>query len=94
MTARPAEVRVAAALGWLCLVDDPVPDDLRAVLDEIVTDELGRLMAQVPWMRPVDDYSRGAGPTHTLNQMFHPVQHPTGPDPRGDPEGFADDPPF
>ncbi|WP_331772985.1 hypothetical protein OG948_57115 (plasmid) [Embleya sp. NBC_00888] len=27
--ARPAEVRVSAALGWLCLVDDPAPDTLR-----------------------------------------------------------------
>lgn len=26
---QPADVRVPAALAWLCLVDDPVPDELR-----------------------------------------------------------------
>jgi hypothetical protein len=91
--ARPAGVRVAAALGWLCLVEGPVPEDLRAVLDELFTLELGRLLAEAPWIRQVDhDY--GAGLTHTLNHMFDPVQRPTFPDPRGEPEGYADDPPF
>jgi hypothetical protein len=32
--ARPPEVRVSAALGWLCLTDMPIPDALCAVLDE------------------------------------------------------------
>ncbi|WP_331769173.1 hypothetical protein OG948_35840 (plasmid) [Embleya sp. NBC_00888] len=91
--ARPPEVRVAAALGWLCLVDDPAPEDLRAVLDELVTDELGLLMAQVPWLQQVDPYF-GAGLAHTLNQMFDPVQRPAFPDSWGGPKGFADDPPF
>ncbi|GCD97803.1 HEAT repeat domain-containing protein [Embleya hyalina] len=90
---RPAEVRVAAALGWLCLVDDPPPEDLRAVLDDTVTDELGRLMAEVPWLRQVDPYF-GAGLAHTLNQMFDLVEPPTFPDLWGGPKGFADDPPF
>ncbi|MYS81106.1 HEAT repeat domain-containing protein [Embleya scabrispora] len=91
--ARSPEVRVAAALGWLCLVDDPAPEDLRAVLDELVTHELGLLMAEVPWIRQVDHYF-GAGLTHTLNHMFDPVQRPAFPDTWGEPEGFADDPPF
>ncbi|WP_331769410.1 hypothetical protein OG948_37185 (plasmid) [Embleya sp. NBC_00888] len=34
---RPAEVRVSAALAWSCLVEDPVPDALRAVPEETVT---------------------------------------------------------
>ncbi|MFD8784991.1 HEAT repeat domain-containing protein [Kitasatospora sp. NPDC059599] len=29
--ARPPEIRVSAALGWLCLTDDPVPDTLRTM---------------------------------------------------------------
>ncbi|WP_406277457.1 hypothetical protein [Embleya sp. NBC_00896] len=92
--ARPPEVRVGAALGWLCLVEDPVPDDLRAVLDDTVTHELGLLMAEAPWIRQVD-YD-GAGLTHTLNRMFDPGAHqpPTCDDPWADAEGFGDDPPF
>ncbi|WP_331772956.1 hypothetical protein OG948_56930 (plasmid) [Embleya sp. NBC_00888] len=50
---RPAEVRVSAALAWLCLVDDPIPDELREVLDATVTDELARVMAPVPWMHMI-----------------------------------------
>ncbi|WP_331733526.1 hypothetical protein OG948_59785 (plasmid) [Embleya sp. NBC_00888] len=90
--ARPAEVRVAAALGWLCLVDDPAPEDLNAVLDELVTHELGRLMAEVPWLQQVDHYS-GAGLTLTLKHMFDPAPRPTFPGTWGKPEGFAGDPP-
>ncbi|MYS87725.1 hypothetical protein [Embleya scabrispora] len=44
----PAEVRVGAALGRLCLVDDPVPDALRAVIEESVTPELHRPLSPSP----------------------------------------------
>ncbi|MFI6582750.1 hypothetical protein [Embleya sp. NPDC050493] len=90
--ARPPKVRVAAALGWLRLVDDPPPEDLRHVLDEIVTNELGVLMAEVPWIRQVDDLS-GTGLTRTLNDMLHPNPRPTVPTFRDTwraPEDFAD----
>ncbi|MFF7249796.1 hypothetical protein ACFZBU_38530 [Embleya sp. NPDC008237] len=92
---RTAEVRVSAALGWLCLVDDPAPDALRAVLDACVTDELGRSMASMPWMTQVDH--DGDGLTHTLHRMFDPDsrRRPAGADdPWAAPEGCADDPPF
>ena len=65
---RPAEVRVGAALAWSCLVDDPIPQELRTVLDDIVTDDLVRLMAEVPWLGMVDDH--GAGLTRCVAQMF------------------------
>ncbi|OPC76744.1 hypothetical protein B4N89_45510 [Embleya scabrispora] len=86
--ARPPEVRVAAALGWLCLVDDSAPEDLRAVLDELVTPELGRLMAEVPWLRQVDSHS-GAGLTLTLKHMFDPAPRPTFPGTWGKPGRFV-----
>ncbi|MFI1585308.1 hypothetical protein [Embleya sp. NPDC020630] len=91
---RPAEVRVAAALGWLCLVDDPPPAELRAVLDDLVTPELGRLMAEVPWIGQVDHY-RGAGLTRTLEHMLGPARRRTAfPDSWGGTGWFVDEPPF
>ncbi|MYW06710.1 hypothetical protein [Streptomyces sp. SID3343] len=78
--ARPAEVRVGAALGWLCQVDDPVPDTLRTTIEESVTPELCRLLSPSPWMRQVDD--RGAeGLPHTLWQMLDPDTWPGPPEP-------------
>ncbi|MGW1996082.1 hypothetical protein [Embleya sp. NPDC001921] len=67
----PAEVRVGAALGWLCLVDDAVPDALRAVIEESVTPELHRLLSPSPWMRQVEDTGVD-GLSHTLGQMLDP----------------------
>ncbi|GGZ05690.1 hypothetical protein [Streptomyces avidinii] len=67
--AQPADVRVAAALAWLCLVDDPVPDDLRTVLDALATaaDPAGAL-GGVPWIAHVDD---AQGLARTLDQMLN-----------------------
>jgi hypothetical protein len=67
---QPAEVRVSAALAWLCLTDGPVPDELRAVLDNTVTDDLAALTAPLPWMRHVVD--RGDALRRCLDQMFNP----------------------
>jgi hypothetical protein len=33
------EVRLATAIGWLCLTDEPAPADLRAAVDDLATDE-------------------------------------------------------
>ncbi|WP_331769372.1 hypothetical protein OG948_36960 (plasmid) [Embleya sp. NBC_00888] len=71
----PAEVRVSAALGWLCLVDDPVPDALRAVIEESVTPELRELLSPSPWMRQVEDTGVD-GLSHTLWQMLDPDTWP------------------
>ncbi|MEV4251546.1 HEAT repeat domain-containing protein [Spirillospora sp. NPDC049652] len=51
---RPVDWRVSAAIAWLCLVDDPVPDDLRALLTMQITDELAEQLGGVPWMEGVD----------------------------------------
>ncbi|KUN25072.1 hypothetical protein AQJ23_17005 [Streptomyces antibioticus] len=62
-----ADVRVSAALAWLCLVDDPVPDEVRTTLDTLVTDDLARMLDNVPWPTHVDDEQ---GFARTLDQML------------------------
>jgi hypothetical protein len=44
------EARLAAALGWLCLTDEPAPEGLRAVADDLATDERAHAMDDLPWM--------------------------------------------
>ncbi|MGW4692912.1 hypothetical protein ACWEO1_11080 [Kitasatospora cineracea] len=52
---RPADVRVPAAMARLCLDDGPVPDELRAVLDALVDDDLARVLDGLPWFGHVND---------------------------------------
>ncbi|WP_404962452.1 hypothetical protein [Streptomyces sp. 147326] len=77
---RPPEVRVSAALGWMCLTDLPVPDDLRALLDDLATEETARLMAPLPWMRAVED-TAGNGLQRCLRTMLDPGAPDTEEDP-------------
>ncbi|MFD7447457.1 HEAT repeat domain-containing protein [Kitasatospora sp. NPDC059827] len=70
--ARPPEVRVGAALAWLCLTDDPIPADLDAFLDTTVTDDLVELLAAVPWLDAVEDLDERNGLLVCLHQMRHP----------------------
>ncbi|MCX5214653.1 HEAT repeat domain-containing protein [Kitasatospora sp. NBC_00240] len=56
--ARPAEIRISAALAWLCLVDDPVPDDLNTLFDEAVTDDLVTLLDSIAWLYDADGLRR------------------------------------
>ncbi|MFK0258566.1 hypothetical protein [Streptomyces sp. NPDC090445] len=65
--AQPADVRVPAALAWLCLVNDPVPDDLRTALDALVTDDLAGILGGVPWIAHVDEN----GLARTVDQMLN-----------------------
>ncbi|GAA1794365.1 hypothetical protein GCM10009735_27990 [Actinomadura chokoriensis] len=67
---QPADIRVSAALSWLCLVDVPVPDDLRLLLTTTVDDELAGLLADVPWMRDID--WGGAGVRRCIYLMLNP----------------------
>ncbi|MFF2629488.1 hypothetical protein ACFVUN_27460 [Kitasatospora griseola] len=66
---RPAEVRVSAALAWLCLVDDPIPAELDTFFDEEATDRLAALLAPVPWFFDTD---REEGLRSVLVQMRNP----------------------
>ncbi|MYW06709.1 hypothetical protein [Streptomyces sp. SID3343] len=91
---------MGAAVGWLCLVEDLVPDDLRAVLDECVTPELDRVMVSVPWPglpRPGRVDRDGAGLPRILRQLPDPAPFRCSVadgGPWAEAEGCADDPPF
>ena len=44
------EVRLAAAIGWLCLTDEPAPDELHLTVSTLTTDACARAMDALPWM--------------------------------------------
>ncbi len=71
--AEASEARLAAAIGWLCLSEEPAPDDLRAAVDELATDERARAMGALPWM--ADARTSGeTGLRHCVRVMLHPEQ--------------------
>ncbi|MEJ8646094.1 hypothetical protein WKI68_42410 [Streptomyces sp. MS1.HAVA.3] len=67
------EVRVAAAIGWLCLTDEPAPDDLRATVDDLATDERAHAMDDLPWMA-IASGSDETGLQRCVRKMLHPEQ--------------------
>ncbi|MEU5383651.1 hypothetical protein [Kitasatospora cineracea] len=69
--ARPADVRVPAAMARLCLDEGPVPEELRAVLDALVDDGLARVLDDLPWLRHVRSPD---GLAETLNQLLNGPQ--------------------
>ncbi|MFE5594235.1 hypothetical protein [Streptomyces sp. NPDC056549] len=67
------EVRLAAAIGWLCLTDEPAPEDLHQTLDTFATDERAHAMDALPWMNA----AAGSGETglrRSIRCMLHPEQ--------------------
>ncbi|MFJ2597876.1 HEAT repeat domain-containing protein [Streptomyces erythrochromogenes] len=77
---RAPEVRLAAAIGWLCLTDEPAPDDLRAAVDHLATDERAHAMEALPWMA----LAGGTGETG-LRRCVRTMLHPEQPEPDDDP---------
>ncbi|GHF77574.1 hypothetical protein GCM10018790_64620 [Kitasatospora xanthocidica] len=73
---RPPEVRVSAALGWLCLTDEPVPDDLRTAVDDLATSDLAELLEPLPWMQAASSATATG-----LRRCVHAMLHPDIPDP-------------
>jgi hypothetical protein len=68
-----SEARLTATSGWLCLTDEPAPDDLRAVVDDLTTDERAHAMDELPWMAGAG----GSGQTglhRWVQEMPHPEQ--------------------
>ncbi|MEW2372523.1 hypothetical protein AB0940_24595 [Streptomyces sp. NPDC006656] len=74
------EARLAAAIGWLCLTDEPVPADLRNTFDVLATDERAQAMEALPWMTAAAG-SDEPGLLRCVRRMLHPEQ----PDPDDDP---------
>ncbi|MFI1286875.1 hypothetical protein ACH4U5_40075 [Streptomyces sp. NPDC020858] len=72
------EVRLAAAIGWLCLTNEPAPDDLRATVDDLTTDERAHTMHDLPWMA----FAGGSGETG-LQRCVRKMLHPEQPEPVG-----------
>ncbi|THA86457.1 hypothetical protein E6U81_05190 [Streptomyces sp. A0592] len=74
------EVRPAAAIGWLCLTREPAPDDLRAAVDHLTTEERARAMETLPWM-----VSAGATGETGLQRCVRTMLHAERPEPNEDP---------
>lgn len=66
---RPPEIRIGAGLAWLCLVDAPVSDALRALLTDPSTDQRSDLLQRVPWLPAVDSNS---GLRRCIHEMLTP----------------------
>ncbi|WP_199485062.1 HEAT repeat domain-containing protein [Actinomadura craniellae] len=75
--AQAAELRLGAAIAWLCLVDGPVPGELSAVFDDTVTEEMSAvmervpwIMTRIPWMQETPDDAPGLGFSRCLAQLL------------------------
>ncbi|MET9609841.1 hypothetical protein ABZZ17_33050 [Streptomyces sp. NPDC006512] len=77
---QPPEVRLAAAIGWLCLTDEPAPDALHATVDALATGERAHAMGALPWMTA----AAGAGEPGLL-RCVRRMLHPEEPEPNDDP---------
>ncbi|MGW3086293.1 hypothetical protein [Streptomyces sp. NPDC001108] len=75
------EVRLAAAIGWLCLTDEPIPEDLHRTVDTLATDERAHAMDALPWMRAAAGTGE-PGLLRCVRRMLHPEK----------PEPYDDDP--
>ncbi|KQZ17684.1 hypothetical protein ASD51_31370 [Streptomyces sp. Root55] len=77
--AQAPEVRLAAAIGWLCLTDELVPDALHAAVEALATEERARAMDALPWMA-----AAGRGVPGLLDCVRR-MLHPEAPEPSDDP---------
>ncbi|MFJ8142682.1 hypothetical protein [Streptomyces sp. NPDC096013] len=73
---QPSEAQLATAIGWLCLTDEPAPDDLRAAVDDLAAGERAHAMDDLPWMAAAG----GSGETG-LRRCVREILHPEQPDP-------------
>ncbi|MFD8978485.1 hypothetical protein [Streptomyces sp. NPDC059564] len=77
--AQAPEVRLAAAIGWLCLTDELAPDALHTSVEALATEERARAMDALPWMAAA---GRGEpGLLDCVRRMLHPEE----PEPSDDP---------
>ncbi|MFF3883513.1 hypothetical protein [Streptomyces sp. NPDC001914] len=69
--AQAPEVRLAAAIGWLCLTDEPAPDTLHTTVGVLTTEERARAMNALP-MAAVNDNKLGL--LRCVRRMLHPEE--------------------
>ncbi|MEU8883279.1 hypothetical protein [Streptomyces hydrogenans] len=74
------EARLAAAIGWLCLTDEPAPEDLHQIINTLATTERVHTMDALPWMNAAAG-SREPGLRHCIRRILHPEE----PEPSDDP---------
>ncbi|MFI6874873.1 hypothetical protein ACIBL6_15665 [Streptomyces sp. NPDC050400] len=77
--AQVPEARLAAAIGWLCLTDEPAPDLLHTTVNALATEERARAMDALPWMTAVGCGEPGL--LRCVRRMLHPEE----PEPDDDP---------
>ncbi|MFD9048878.1 hypothetical protein [Streptomyces zaomyceticus] len=78
------EARLAAAIGWLCLTDEPAPEDLHRTVDTFATDERAHAMEVLPWM-----YAAAGTGEPGLLRCVRRMLHPEEPEPCDDPWGSS-----
>ncbi|MBD0708422.1 MULTISPECIES: HEAT repeat domain-containing protein [unclassified Streptomyces] len=78
--AEAPEVRLAAAIGWLCLTDEPAPEDLHQTIDTFATDERAHAMDALPWM-----YAAAGNGEPGLLRCIRCMLHSEEPEPCDDP---------
>ncbi|MEV5703326.1 hypothetical protein AB0L55_38320 [Streptomyces anthocyanicus] len=78
------EVRLAAAVGWLCLTDEPAPEDLHQTIDTLATDERAHALDALPWMNA----AAGSGEPG-LRRCIRCMLHCEEPEPSDDPWAFS-----
>ncbi|WP_405852301.1 hypothetical protein OG361_06210 [Streptomyces sp. NBC_00090] len=78
------EVRLAAAIGWLCLTDEPAPEELHQTVVTFATDERAHAMDALPWMNAAAG-SGEPGLRRCIRRMLHPEE----PEPSDDPWAFS-----
>ncbi|WP_187283470.1 HEAT repeat domain-containing protein [Streptomyces sp. t39] len=64
----PPEIRIGAGLAWLCLADDPAPDELRTFLTASSTTQHNQFFQRVPWLQ--------SGGVHGLRTSIHSMLTP------------------
>lgn len=67
------EARLAAAVGWLCLTDQPAPEELRRTVDTLADDERAHAMEALPWMHAASG-SNEPGLLRCRRCMLHPEE--------------------
>lgn len=69
--AEAPEVRLVAAIGWLCLTDAPAPEELRRTVDNLADDERAHTMEALPWMSTASGTNE-PGLLRCKRLMLHP----------------------
>lgn len=71
--AEAPEVRLLAAVGWLCLTDQSAPEELRRAVDTLADNERAQAMEALPWMSAASGADE-PGLLRCRRYMLHPEE--------------------